>query len=322
MGVFHISGLGRSPGAVTVPLTSIYLLHVAQTLGNIDASNFFVYSGEAMRKDSGSREMHPGKPETLITFTSKELLDGNIEIKYSSKWFNLNYYGKEKITRPIRKYFEDLFEYLMSTFEYKAAPLDIYFVEVDHRSFNDAFEKAGLTMKGLQDKEVWVNMIGGSNQLNIGLLAAGTYTAIPSRYYYLFQSEIDLLEPEEISKPKDERGLEKVVREIIDKWMELPMFNLGLGELLRDIYELFSIRESVGIKEVIKVLEEKHSLNRQFLAKLRRFLIFEDDRVRKRPDLDRFVHMWREIDRIQVSNFAEWKKKLEDMNILQTIHVP
>jgi len=321
MGVFHVSGLGRSPGAITVPLTSIYLLHVAQTLGNIDVSNFFVYSGEAVRKDRGSREIHPGKPEAIIAFTSEELLNGDIEIKCSSNWFNLNYSGKEKITEPTRKYFKKFFDYLRDTFGYYAAPLNLYFVRVDYLNFSEAFEMAGLTMKGLQDKEVWVNMIGGSNQLNIGLLAAGTYTAIPSRYYYLFQSKVDLLEPEGISKPKDKRELEKVVGDIISRWMELPMFNLGIGELLRDIYELFSIRESVSIREVTKVLEEKHSLNRQFLAKLRRFLIFEDDKVRKRSDLDRFVQMWRKIDNIQISNFTEWKKMLEEKNILHTISI-
>jgi hypothetical protein len=45
MGVYHISGVGFRPGAVTVPLTAVYILQIAQALGIEEAKEFFRYSG-------------------------------------------------------------------------------------------------------------------------------------------------------------------------------------------------------------------------------------------------------------------------------------
>lgn len=315
MGVYHISGLGKSPGAITVPLTLVYLLQVAQTLGNETALKFFAHSGEIKRKSEGSREEYSGRPEAIIAFTSKELIDGKEKIKCTSKWFKITCNKEEKIHSPIQKYLENLFEYLEKNFSYRAGPLNLYLIEVNHLDFDDNFEKIGKTMKGLRDKEVWINMIGGSNQINISLLTAGTYTAVPSRYYYLFQNNIELLEPEIIDKPENVQELNNSVERIVENWRELPVFNLGLGELLRDIYNLFLYREAVNKEEIIKILY-KHSLSSQFLAKLGRFLIYENDKIKKTFELDKFVNMWSKLDESPVSNFTEWRKLFEEKNIL------
>jgi len=59
MGVWHISGLGISPGALTVPTTSIYLLLKAAEEDESRACEFFDTSGERIKKKGTLR----GSPE-------------------------------------------------------------------------------------------------------------------------------------------------------------------------------------------------------------------------------------------------------------------
>jgi len=65
MGVWHISGLGISPGALTAPTASIYLLLKASEEGDPDARKFFETSGERDQNDGHLR----GFPEGFIIFT-------------------------------------------------------------------------------------------------------------------------------------------------------------------------------------------------------------------------------------------------------------
>lgn len=52
MGVYHLMGLGRSPGVVTGPLT--YLAH-RYTRWNDDDQRFFDRSGEACQRQAGEK---------------------------------------------------------------------------------------------------------------------------------------------------------------------------------------------------------------------------------------------------------------------------
>ncbi len=91
MGVYHISGLGTSPGALTMPLTAIYVLQVAQAVGFEEAERLFEHSGELGGK--GSFEKVRGLPEVVIAFTSKEVIEGKIYVRYLSKWFGFSGLG-------------------------------------------------------------------------------------------------------------------------------------------------------------------------------------------------------------------------------------
>jgi hypothetical protein len=59
MGVYHISGFGKSPGALTVPAFQVYLLQIVQQLGIATAKQ----KGKGVRKeleDSGEDKIpHP-----------------------------------------------------------------------------------------------------------------------------------------------------------------------------------------------------------------------------------------------------------------------
>jgi hypothetical protein len=72
MGVYHLMGLGRSPGTVIGPLT--YLAHRYQRWNSEDQA-FFAGSGEAALRQAGQKS---GDVQALVLFTTREILQGNL----------------------------------------------------------------------------------------------------------------------------------------------------------------------------------------------------------------------------------------------------
>ncbi len=70
MGVYHLMGLGLSPGAVTGPLT--YLAHRYQRW-NEDDQRFFARSGEAKQRKAGEKV---GDIQAIVLFTTHEVIRG------------------------------------------------------------------------------------------------------------------------------------------------------------------------------------------------------------------------------------------------------
>ena len=70
MGVYHLMGLGLSPGVVIGPIT--YLSHRYQRWG-IDDRKFFAHSGEVRQREKGEKV---GDIQALVLFTTKEVLNG------------------------------------------------------------------------------------------------------------------------------------------------------------------------------------------------------------------------------------------------------
>ncbi|MDW7977157.1 MAG: hypothetical protein RMI35_11430, partial [Leptospiraceae bacterium] len=183
IGVYHILGLGQNPGALSMPLSVVLLLQIARR--NEKAKNFFKHSGEV--KKSGSYEMTKGGVECLIAFTSKEVIEGSKVFDCRSKWFNLNFEKRRKLEEIYSSFFGKFFNHTEKEFGVRPKEFKMFLIEVNYMDFEDCFKKIGITMRALRDKEVWANMIGGSNQINSTILVAGAYTATPSKYYYLFQ---------------------------------------------------------------------------------------------------------------------------------------
>ena len=350
MGVYHISGLGLSPGALTVPLTVIYLLQVAQLKGDEKAIQFFSSSGE-LKPRKGSREVLQGVPEYIIILTSKEVISGSAQLRYRSNWFGIPKTVKsEPVDKVLRLFFENLSEYLDREFDDDVSSKilkklkGIYLIEVQHDNFEDCFFKAGVTLKALGAitlegtmHEIWANMIAGTNQINSAILMAGAYTASVSRYYYLFQSleNSDLLEPEWIEKPKERIPTEL----LLQRWNELPLFSIDVGPILLKISELFQGRDVVNINEFEQALREEidklrsrenaeiwyyssRVLNRQFLAKLvGRIILITESKVVKGPLFDKIIEIWKKIDLADVKNFKEWRQWSEEQEILYEVKI-
>ncbi|GBD08594.1 hypothetical protein HRbin22_00835 [Candidatus Thermoflexus japonica] len=72
MGVYHLMGLGRSPGTVIGPIT--YLAHRYPRWSPEDQA-FFARSGEARHQAAGRKV---GDIQALVLFTTREILDGTL----------------------------------------------------------------------------------------------------------------------------------------------------------------------------------------------------------------------------------------------------
>ncbi|ALM76264.1 hypothetical protein [Thermococcus barophilus] len=322
MGVYHLSGLGLSPGAVTMPLTAVYILQAAAQLGHEKAKMFFAHSGETEKK--GSYEKIKGFPEALIVFTSEEAIEGRKRLRYRSNWFGMRGGGGEKVHKPITKYVRRLLSYINDTFSLGFKPPKyFYLVKVNHQSFEDAFYKIGVTIEGMRDKEVWLNLIGGTNQINLALLLAGAYTAVSLRYYYIFQTE-DTLEPSWIDKPRDKATLFKAADEILQRWYFLPPINIGIGFILRELYLYFhhtntNSRGFISKSKVLKILKQR-GYDSQFIPKLIEFgyiVSVNESAFKKGPMLDRTVEMFFKIEKQRIRNTADWKRWAESEGILE-----
>lgn len=301
MGVWHLSGLGKSPGAVTVPLTYIYMLLKAASWGSETAREFFSTSGEYTQEFKGA-------PEGLILFTSKEIIEGSIGGNMQDEWFGTS---SRSIPRAIAKYLTELLGWLRDS---RFTPFygsdwikEIYLVSVQYDNFDDCYSKIGVTVRALREKEMWVNMIGGSNQINSALLVAGSLFAAVQRYYYIFQSRTEILHPE-MNKP-DLRNLNSFIRALSDKWQELPVFHLDTGPIIKELSKLFEERgERVNINEVRRILR---GLNypEMYFSKLRGKLISiqENDQVTPGPILNKLAKMVDEIEKENVKNLSTWK---------------
>jgi len=317
MAVWHLSGMGLHPGAITMPLTYIYLALKCAAKGNLKAKQFFETSGEKWQEKKGA-------PENIVIFTSREVITGKQDggkwdkwerISIRDKWFNTR--KRENAPKTIVKYLSNLFSHLkdesFSEFYDGRWIKDIYFVEVNYEDFDDCYLKVGTTMYALRDKEVWVNMIGGSNQINLSLLIAGSFFAVPSRYYYIFQSQIDLLHPE-IDKPNF-KNPKDVIDKLNEKWCEIPIFQLGLGELINELINKFN-REKISVREIEEILERR-GYSRQYLAKLRgRIININGDVVTKGPLLERIRNMMAKIENQKVNNVSKWLDWCKSKNIL------
>ncbi|MDI9610442.1 MAG: hypothetical protein QFX36_03845 [Archaeoglobales archaeon] len=320
MGVYHVAGLGKNPGALTVPLSIVYILQAAQALGVEEAQEFFKFSGEMERK--GSYEKTKGGVECVIAFTSREVIEGEI-FEFNSNWFDLNFPKNKKIKlkEVYEKFFKKLFNHLSEQFpELELKKFDLFLVEVKYTDFEDCFKKVGITLRALRDKELWGNIIGGSNQLNIAILTAGAYTETISRYYYVFQKTTNILEPEWAKKP-NRKNIKELARESIDRWYELPIFSIRVGDILKKIEDVFEGREKANKKEIENVIKD-FGLTNQFLAKLQGIgiLKFNRDVVEKGYRFEKLLSIWKEVDKFSdVDNFSNWKNWAKKEGVLHEI---
>lgn len=321
MAVYHIAGIGTNPGVLTVPLSIVYILQAAQALGVREAEEFFKSSGEKER--DGSYERMKGMVECVIAFTSKEVIEGKEIRKCNSNWFNFSFNPENQkfnLEKVYKKFFDALFGHFEKEFpELELKKFEIFLVEVNHSDFEDCFKKIGITLNALMNKELWGNLIGGSNQINFAILTTGAYIGTVSRYYYVFQNSSNLLEPEWAEKPT-RRNIYALAKNAIERWNELPIFSIDIGDVLKRIAETFEGREKVNKREIEKLISD-FGLDNQYLAKLRGILEFEGDLAKKGYRFEKILGIWKEIKIREISNFPKWKSWAEKEGILHEIKI-
>lgn len=241
MGVYHLMGLGRSSGAVTGPLT--YLAHRYQRW-NADDQGFFSRSGEAAQRQRGEKV---GDVQALVLFTTQEVLAGTVPcFDYIVNPPGRIAEGPVEVSRPMQEALRQLLrkEWPMVSSGRQAGT--IFWCEVDRRDIRATYARivqvvAALAGVGGQGKEMWANLTGGNNVINLALELAATLSGDVARLYYV-QAE--------------NPTAEKCVRFTAENgyWVDLPVMPLALGRLSHAILELLNRKGPISTKELYSQL--------------------------------------------------------------------
>lgn len=314
MGVCHFIGLGLNPGAVTSPLAIIYLLLKAEELGSQKARDFFKYSGEHGQERKGA-------PEYLLIFTSKEVINGrepeNPNPMESRLFPNKKFKGR--ITKILHDYLSTLSDALGYAHIYSNGWIKkIYLIQVEFLNFNDCYTIANTITYSCREKECWVNAQAGSNQINVSLAISSSLNLIAGRYYYIKQTQRELLDPK-LLEPDAIKHPEAYVDKLLDMWGELMIFGLGINDVIRKIDELFKKREKINRSELEKILEE-HNLGRMALKKFEPYLKYDRDAVSKTELFDRLIQIYSNRW-TNVNNFSDALRVASEKAILYELDI-
>ncbi len=192
MGVWHFMSLGESPGAVTAALS-----YIKKRYEQNDIDFFGSDSGRAKAK----------KVSGIVIFTTPEVRHGQLSAKgktcidnpYNSdkgKEISLSD-GKGKLNtfeivlHFIRKEFRQMLEKERGK---------VYWLKADYRDLEFNLRQVArafyvLSPPGTTGREIWVNLTGGSNVMNIATLLITVMSGVTGRAYYTYTRDTRLLQP-------------------------------------------------------------------------------------------------------------------------------
>lgn len=234
MGVYHLMGLGLSPGAVTGPIS--YLAHRYQR-GNPEDLKFFDRSGEA-----GQAPEEKGDIQGIVIFTTKEVLEGSDT--QDDLYYVENRSGTvakrphTPLNLPMQPQLKDLLKKDWSNIrgkQHKREKGDIFWCEVDLRNTELTYDRiikvvAALDNPGRRGKEVWSNLTGGNNVINFALQLASTLSSTIGRLYYVQAINEDA--------EKCVRFTSSLDRDKDDYWVDLPVIPLVLSPLIEEVIKI------------------------------------------------------------------------------------
>lgn len=249
MGVYHLMGLGRSPGAITGPLS--YLAHRYQRWNDEDRQ-FFGRSGEVRQRKQGSKV---GDVQACVLFTTPEVLTGKDKDKpFNSYPYVENPPGRiveqpKQEGKPMKEVLRRLLAKEWSSVAGGRKYGDVFWCQVDRRTIQSTYGRiiqvvAALTNVGGQGHEIWINLTGGNNVINFALELAATLSAGVARLYYV-QAE--------------NQTAESCIRFTAENgyWVDLPVMPLALGRLSHVILELLEI-EPLNIADLYSHLQNEY----------------------------------------------------------------
>ena len=225
MGVYHLMGLGCSPGTVTGPLS--YLAHRYQRWNAAD-QQFFGRSGEVTQRQRGDKV---GDVQACVLFTTSEVLDGELpSYNYIENPPGRITKGPERDGGEMKVVLKQLLRKEWSIIGGGRDSGDLFWCQVNRRDIRSAYERiaqvvAALAGVGGQGHEMWINLTGGNNVTNFALQLVATLSGEVARFYYV-QAE--------------NRAAESCVRFTAENgyWVELPVMPLALGRLSKAILEM------------------------------------------------------------------------------------
>jgi hypothetical protein len=236
MGVYHLMGLGTSPGAVTAPLS--YLAHRYQRWNSEDVK-FFEFSGEASRRAQGKKA---GDIQALVIFTISEVLGGKILSRPYIENQPGNTHGKLiDNPLPLKDVLRSLLPPILRDISHRKT-IDLFWCEIDRRNIRNVYERiirvvAALSGVGGEGKEMWANLTGGNNVTNFALELAATLSGQIARLYYVHAQNDDA---------------EKCVHFAAEHnyWVDLPVMPLQMGRLSHAILKIISTQPGLSEKDL------------------------------------------------------------------------
>ncbi|KAF3890570.1 MULTISPECIES: hypothetical protein [Nostocales] len=253
MGVYHLMGLGLSPGVVTGPIS-----YLAKLYNNweVEGKEFFARSGEEKQREKGDQV---GGIQLLILFTTKEVINGEVDCKPYIK----NPYGKiggnpEKRTDTMKKILEPLL--IQEWSKIKSSQNNtgiIYWCEVELSDIKTTYERIAKVVASLakgggkQGKEIWMNLTGGNNVINSALQMVASLSHEVSRLYYV-----------QSANEKAEKCVYFTSEKREEYWVELPVIPLVLSDLNNAVLEIPNLELGISSKEVYGRLKghERYSI--------------------------------------------------------------
>jgi len=249
MGVYHLMGLGRSPGVVTGPLS--YLAHRYQRW-NAEDQRFFGRSGERAQRTKGDKV---GDVQACVLFTTPEVLTGKDQSRpFASYDYVENPPGQ--ITQGPRQQGAPMKEVLARLLRREWLGIsggrisgDLFWCQVNRRDIRSTYERvvqviSALAGVGGQGHEMWINLTGGNNVINFALELAATLSGAVARCYYV-QAENQIAES--CVRFTAENGY----------WVDLPVMPLALGRLSHIILELLG-REQMNTPRLYSTLRSQY----------------------------------------------------------------
>jgi hypothetical protein len=192
MGVWHFMSLGRSPGAVTSALA-----HIKRRYEQNEVAFFGSDSGRSKAK----------KVSGVVIFTTSEVRTGKLparDRKYVDNPYGLDK-GKERplgdqkgnlITfQVVIDFIREEFKEMLAEERGKVYWLEAKYYDLDFNLNQVIRGFCALSPPGVTGREIWVNLTGGSNPMNIGALLATVMSGVTGRAYYTYTQDIRLLRP-------------------------------------------------------------------------------------------------------------------------------
>jgi hypothetical protein len=238
-------GLGRSPGTVIGPLT--YLAH-RYNCWNADDQRFFARSGEVRQRQAGEKV---GDVQALVLFTTPEVLGGQVAaFSYVDNPPGRIATAPQMPAEPMKQVLCRLLSCEWPAISGGRKQGTVFWCEVDRRDIRITYERvihvvAALSGVGGQGKEMWANLTGGNNVINLALELAAILSGDIARLYYV-QAENE--------------AAEKCVRYTAEDgyWVDLPVMPLALSRLSQAIIDLLIEFGTIALDDLYSILRNDY----------------------------------------------------------------
>lgn len=245
MGVYHLMGLGRSPGAVIGPLS--YLAFRYERWNQSD-QEFFALSGESSHRESGRKV---GDVQAIVIFTTKEILSGELPcVEYIENMEGKTIGRRKEGGENVKTVLKELLKKTWRKISGNRKKGTIWWCTVDRRDIMDVYKKVAsvvqvLASQGGQGKEMWANLTGGNNVTNLALQLAATLTGNIGRLYYVQAQDAEA-----------EKCVYYTAKE--GYWIDVPVMPVELRPVSKNVLGLLEDeRATVSLDNLYSRLQDK-----------------------------------------------------------------